>query len=193
MDCVEISRSGGGEGIGGTIMPLGGLVDAKTEVAVEKMRKIKEMSGISSFSTGGPGRAVRINGVADLSTYVKIGRSIRAMSEAAAPYGIKIASCLTPTMNWGAGHPWRKFTFADGSVREFAVCPGDEGFRRDFAEKCAVLVREAKPFAHNFSDDFRYFGNGCFCDDHVRRFAALTGVADGSKQAGRRSSTTRSE
>ena len=169
------------EGIGGTIMPLGGLVDAKTEVAVAKMRKIKEMSGISIFSTGGPGRAVRINGVADLSTYVTIGRSIRAMSEAAAPYGIKIASCLTPTMNWGAGHPWRKFTFADGSVREFAVCPGDEGFRRDFAEKCAVLVREAKPFAHNFSDDFRYFGNGCFCDDHVRRFAALTGVERGRK------------
>ena len=39
-----------GEGIGGTIMPLGGLMEAKTEVAVEKMRKIKEMSGISIFS-----------------------------------------------------------------------------------------------------------------------------------------------
>ena len=169
------------EGIGGTIMPLGGLVDAKTEVAVEKMRKIKEMSGISIFSTGGPGRAVRINGVADLSTYVKIGRKIRAMSEAAAPYGIKISSNLTPTMNWGAGHPWRKFTFASGAVREFAVCPGDEGFRKDFAEKCAAMVREAKPFAHNFSDDFRYFGNGCFCDDHVKRFAALTGVKRGRK------------
>ena len=169
------------EGIGGTIMPLGGLVDAKTEVAVEKMRKIKEMSGISIFSTGGPGRAVRINGVADLSTYEKIGRKIRALSEAVAPYGIKISSNLTPTMNWGAGHPWRKFTFSTGAVREFAVCPGDEGFRKDFAEKCAAMVREAKPFAHNFSDDFRYFGNGCFCDDHVERFAALTGVKRGRK------------
>ena len=163
------------EGIGGTIMPLSGVVEAKTEVAVEKMRRIQEMSGISIFSVGGPGRAVRINGVADLATYERIGRRIRAMSEAAAPYGIKIASCLTPTMNWGAGHPWRKFTFADGSVREFAVCPGDEGFRRDFAEKCAAMTREAKPFAHSFSDDFRYFGNGCFCDDHLRRFAELVG------------------
>ena len=169
------------EGIGGTIMPLGGLIDAKTEVAVEKMRKVKEMSGISIFSTGGPGRTVRVNGVADLSVYVNIGRKIHAMSEAAAPYGIKIVSTLVPTMNWGAGHPWRKFTFASGAVREFAVCPGDEGFRKDFAEKCAAMVREAKPFAHNFSDDFRYFGNGCFCDDHVKRFAALTGIERGRK------------
>ena len=167
------------EGIDGTIMPLGGLMEAKTEVAVEKMRKIKEMSGISIFSTGGPGRAVRVNGVADVATYTKIGRKLHAMSEAAAPYGIKIVSTLVPTMNWGAGHPWRKFTFASGAVREFAVCPGDEGFRKDFAAKCAVLVREAQPFAHNFSDDFRYFGNGCFCDDHVKRFAALTGVERG--------------
>ena len=132
------------EGIGGTIMPLGGLIDAKTEVAVEKMRKVKEMSGISIFSTGGPGRTVRVNGVADLSVYVNIGRKIHAMSEAAAPYGIKIVSTLVPTMNWGAGHPWRKFTFASGAVRDFAVCPGDEGFRKDFAAKCAAMVREAK-------------------------------------------------
>ena len=164
------------EEVGGTIMPLGGLMAAKTEVVVEKMLKIQEMSGISIFSVGGPGRAVRINGVADLATYEKIGRRIRMLNEAAAPYGIKIASCLTPTMNWGGGHPWRKFTFASGAVREFAVCPGDEGFRKDFAEKCAAMVREAKPFAHSFSDDFRYFGNGCFCDDHVRRFAVLTGI-----------------
>ena len=170
-----------GEGIGGTMMPLGGLVEAKTEVAVEKMRKVKEMSGISIFSVGGPGRTVRVNGVADLSVYVNIGRKIHAMGEAAAPYGIKIVSTLVPTMNWGAGHPWRKFTFASGAVRDFAVCPGDEGFRNDFAAKCAAMVREAKPFAHNFSDDFRYFGNGCFCDDHVKRFAALTGVERGRK------------
>ena len=64
------------EGIGGAIMPLGGLVEAKTEVAVEKMRKIQEMSGISIFSTGGPGRAVRVNGVADMSVYTNIGRKI---------------------------------------------------------------------------------------------------------------------
>ena len=169
------------EGIGGTIMPLGSILDAKTDVGVAKMLKIKEMSGVSMFSIGGPGRAVRINGVADIATYEKIGRKIRALSEAVAPHGIKISSNLTPTMNWGAGHPWRKFTFATGAVREFAVCPGDEGFRKDFAAKCAAMVREAKPFAHNFSDDFRYFGNGCFCDDHVARFAALTGVKRGRK------------
>ena len=175
------AESAATEGIGGTIMPLGSILDAKTDVGVAKMLKIKEMSGVSLFSIGGPGRAVRINGVADIATYEKIGRKIRALSEAVAPHGIKISSNLTPTMNWGAGHPWRKFTFSTGSVREFAVCQGDEGFRKDFAAKCAAMVREAKPFAHNFSDDFRYFGNGCFCDDHVARFDALTGVKRGRK------------
>ena len=110
-----------GEGIGGTIMPLGGLVEAETEVAVEKMRKVKEMSGISIFSVGGPGRTVRVNGVADLSVYVNIGRKIHAMSEAAAPYGIKIVSTLVPTMNWGAGHPWRNEGSAPRRRRNLAV------------------------------------------------------------------------
>ena len=77
--------------------------------------------------------------MADIATYEKIGRKIRALSEAVAPHGIKISSNLTPTMNWGAGHPWRKFTFATGTVREFAVCPGDEGFRKEAEAYLATL------------------------------------------------------
>ncbi len=97
-------------------MPFGlGAFGGDTDKIAERLREVKARGGISRFVMSGPGHAVRVNGVADIATYAKIGRKIHALSEAAAPYGKKIVSSLVPTMNWGAGHPWRKFTFANGN------------------------------------------------------------------------------
>ena len=54
--------------------------------------------------------------------------------------GAEVLYKMMPTLNCGINHPWRKFTLADGKVREFTACPGEEGFRKDFAAKCAAVA-----------------------------------------------------
>ena len=165
------------EEIGGTVMPLSGQVSQEGAQGIaQRLRAIKARGGISRFVLSAPGHSVRVKGMMDVAGYAEIGRRLRAIKDAVAGDGIDVGYMMLPTMNCGIHHPWRKFTLADGSVREFTACPGDEEFRRDFAAKCAAVDRELHPFAHMFGDDFRYFGNGCFCEDHLRRFSEKTGV-----------------
>ena len=192
--CIAVGGLGSGaaeETIGGTVLPMSMRGDVQT--MVQRLKDIKARGDISRFALSAPGHAVRVGGIMDISGYVQIGRKLRAIQEAVSADGIAVGYMMLPTINCGINHPWRKFTFADGSERAFTVCPGEEGFRRDFAAKCAAVDAVAKPPFHMFGDDFRYWGFGCFCDGHLRRFAERTGVlrdrqtlAQGLKRTGRR-------
>ena len=165
------------EEIGGAVLPMSApLLNGDVKAIAQKLRAIKERGAISRFVLSSPGHSVRINGMMGVDAYRKIGCTLRAVREAVASDGIDVGYMMLPTMNCGINHPWQKYTREDGSVREFTACFGDEGFRRDFAAKCAAVDAEAKPPFHMFGDDFRYWGFGCFCEDHLRRFAELTGV-----------------
>ncbi|MBQ3289468.1 MAG: hypothetical protein IJH50_08690 [Kiritimatiellae bacterium] len=165
------------EEIGGAVLPMSApLLNGDAKAIAQKLRAIKERGAISRFVLSSPGHSVRINGMMGVDAYRKIGCTLRAVREAVASDGIDVGYMMLPTMNCGINHPWQKYTREDGSVREFTACFGDEGFRRDFAAKCAAVDAEAKPPFHMFGDDFRYWGFGCFCEDHLRRFAELTGV-----------------
>ena len=165
------------EEIGGAVLPMSApLLNGDAKAIAQKLRAIKERGAISRFALSSPGHSVRINGMMGVDAYRKIGCTLRAVREAVASDGIDVGYMMLPTMNCGINHPWQKYTREDGSFREFTACFGDEGFRRDFAAKCAAVDAEAKPPFHMFGDDFRYWGFGCFCEDQLRRFAELTGV-----------------
>ena len=167
----------GVEDIGGTVMPHGlGSFHGDTDKIAERLREVKRRGGISRFVMCGPGHAVRVNGIMDVAGYAEIGRKIGALQRKVAADGILVGYKMMPTTNCGIHHPWRKFTLADGKVRAFTACPGEEGFRKDFAAKCAAVAGEGHPFLHLMDDDFRYFTLGCFCEDHLRRFAEISGV-----------------
>ena len=168
--CVE-------EDIGGTVMPFGlGSFHGDTDKIAERLREVKARGGISRFVMSGPGHAVRVNGIMDVAGYAALGRRIGEIQRKVAADGILIGYKMMPTLNCGIKHPWRKFTLADGKVREFTACPGEEGFRKDFAAKCAAIAGAGHPFLHLMDDDFRYYSLGCFCEDHLRRFAEISGV-----------------
>ena len=162
------------EEIGGAVLPMS--MQGDVGEVVQKIRAVKARGDISRFVLSSPGHSVRVNGMMDVEGYARIGRKLRAIREAVAADGIEVGYMMLPTINCGINHPWRKFTFADGTERAFTACPGEEGFRRDFAAKCAAVDAEAKPPYHMFGDDFRYWGFGCFCDRHLRRFEEQTGV-----------------
>ncbi len=167
----------GVEDVGGTIMPHGlGSFHGDTDKIAERLREVKQRGGISRFVMSAPGHAVRVNGIKDVAGYAAIGRKIGELQRKVETDGILIGYKMMPTTNCGINHPWRKFTLADGKVREFTACPGEEGFRKDFAAKCAAVAREGRPFLYLMDDDFRYFSLGCFCEDHLRRFAEISGM-----------------
>lgn len=167
------------EDVGGTVMPYGSG-ETPEEIAASLV-KVRAKSGISNFTLSGPGHGVRLSGILDVTGYATLGRKIGAVRAKLVGKGIKIGYKMLPTTNCGIRHQFMKFTFADGAVREFTACSGDENFRKDFAAKCAAVAKEARPFVLLVDDDFRYYGDGCFCENHVRRFAKAVGVAPNRK------------
>ena len=165
------------EEVGGTVMPFGGSAfGGDADKVAERMRVVKERGGITRFVISGIGSSVRVNGIKGPEAYTALGRHIAAVQRKVAADGIKIGFFMSPTHNCGINHPWAKFTNYDGTERAFTSCPGEEGFRRDLAAKATALAAEAHPFLYLMEDDFRYWGLGCFCANHVRRFSEQTGV-----------------
>ena len=168
------------EDVGGTVTPYSlNAFNGDTDAIADALREVKRRGGISRFVMSGPGHAVRVNGMLDVAGYAALGRRIGELQRKVASDGILVGYKMMPTMNCGINHPWRKFTLSDGKVRTFTACPGDEGFRKDFAAKCAAVAGAGRPFLYLMDDDFRYFTLGCFCEDHLRRFAEISGVSRG--------------
>ena len=171
------------EDVGGTVMPYSlAAFGGDTDKIAELLRNVKERGGISRFTMSGPGHRVRVNGIMDVAGYAALGRRIGEVQRKVAADGIQIGYKMMPTLNCGINHPWRKFTMADGKVRAFTACPGEEGFRKDFAAKCAAIAGAGHPFLYLMDDDFRYWGLGCFCEGHLRRFAEISGVTRDRKE-----------
>ena len=165
------------EEVGGTVMPFGGSAfGGDADRAAERMRIVKERGRISRFAMSGIGSSVRVNGMKGPEAYTALGRHIADVQGKVASDGIKIGFFMSPTLNCGINHPWAKFTNFDGTERAFTACPGEAGFRKDLAAKAAALAAEAHPFLFLMEDDFRYWGLGCFCENHLRRFSEQTGV-----------------
>ena len=164
------------EDVGGTVMPFGlGAFNGDTDKIAERLREVKARGGISRFVMSGPGHRVRVNGMMDVEGYAALGRRIGEIQRKVAADGILIGYKMMPTLNCGINHPWQKFTLADGKERAFTACPGEEGFRKDFAAKCAAIAGAGHPFLYLMDDDFRYYTLGCFCEGHLRRFAEMVG------------------
>ena len=160
-----------------TVHPLPIGTSASTEEIVTTVRGIHRCSGISRFVLHAPGHGVRLTGYYDAEGYRGVGRRIRAVQDQVRAEGIDVGFLMGPTMNVGVNHPWRKFTFADGRERAFTACAGDRAFQRDFAARCGALAAECRPFLFMMEDDYRFWGSGCFCSNHVARFSRLTGRA----------------
>ena len=168
------------EEVGGTVMPFGGSAfGGDADKAAERMRIVKERGHISRFVMSGIGSSVRVNGIKGPEAYTALGRHIAAVQAKVAADGIKIGFFMSPTLNCGINHPWVKFRNFDGTERAFTACPSEAGFRKDLAAKAAALAAEAHPFLFLMEDDFRYWGLGCFCGKHLRRFSEQTGVNRG--------------
>lgn len=175
---VASALSACAEEIGGTVLPMSAnLLSGNVGEIAGKLRSFHARGGISRFVLGAPCHSVRVNGILDVDGYAQIGRNLRSVMEAVKADGIEVGYMMLPTVNCGINHPWTHFTRDDGSVRAFTACPGEEGFRKDFAAKCAAVSKAARQPYIMFGDDFRYWDFGCFCDGHLRRFAEKTGVA----------------
>ena len=171
------------EDVGGTVTPYSlNAFNGDADAIADALREVKRRGGISRFVMSGPGHTVRVNGMMDVAGYAALGRRIGALQRKVASEGIQVGYKMMPTTNCGINHPWRKFTLSDGKVRAFTACPGDEGFRKDFAAKCAAVAGAGRPFLYLMDDDFRYFTLGCFCEDHLRRFAEISGVSRDRKE-----------
>jgi hypothetical protein len=172
---VRGANSPSAESFNGTLMPYSlGACGGDPAALADRLRTIKARSGISKFLLYGPGHGVRITGMLDVDAYEAIGRTVKAVKDRVKGDGIDVGFLMLPTMNCGINHPWQTFVHAWKTTRDFTPCPGEPGFRAHFAAKCRA-VAAAHPYVYAMEDDFRYFGSGCFCPGHLKRFGAEMG------------------
>ena len=163
------------ESFGGTLMPYSlSACDGDPSRLADRLRTIKARSGISKFLLYGPGHSVRITGMLDVPAYETLGKTVKSVKDLVKGDGIDVGFLMLPTMNCGINHPWQTFVQAWKAPRDFTPCPGEPGFREHFAAKCRAIAA-AHPFVYAMEDDFRYFGQGCFCPGHLKRFGAAAG------------------
>lgn len=98
------------------------------------------------------------------------------------PFGIKCGILVQASI----GHGYKlnvPFGFRhrvrakDGSDNLYSVCPTDKNFQEHFKHVMAVLASH-DPAHIMLDDDFRlinFGGNGCVCEEHMRRFAEQAG------------------
>jgi len=149
-----------------TVLPLGIGMDKTTEAIAETIRDVHARAGVSRVVLHAPGHGVRILGYYDEAGYRAVGRRVKTVQDAVRTEGVEVGFLMGPTMNVGIGHPWTKFIMKDGRERPFTACPGDPVFRKAFAAHCAAVAGECRPFLYMMEDDFRLFGDGCFCERH---------------------------
>ena len=163
----------------GTVLPFGGIPpgadNAYVSNVVSTVRDVRARTGVTRFVLGGPGHSVRVSGVLPTEGYRALGRMIRTAQEQVRDEGIEIGYRMGPTVNVGINHPWQKFVTSSGEERLFSACVGDPAYQGAFARQCAAVAGECRPYLHMMEDDFRYFGPGCFCTNHLRRFSAQSG------------------
>lgn len=158
----------------GAIMPYSLLSCGGEPTAIaDRLRFVKRESGLSRFVLYGPTHIVRVVGMRTVADYAEMGRKIGMIKNLVAADGIEVGYLMMPTMNCGIRHPFRGYVYRDGRPRDITACPADSAFRADFAAKCAALAREARPAVFMMEDDFHYFGEGCFCDFHRKRFEGM--------------------
>ena len=173
---LGLAASAAAESVGGTVLPYGIMTCGGEPAALaERLTAINAESGITNFVLHGPGKHVRITGMLGREAYAENGRTLKAVADILRPKGMKVGYWLAPTMNCGIRHPYRKYVTESGAERTFTPCVGDRTFRADFAANCAAVAAEAHPSVFLMEDDFRYFGSGCFCADHLRRLGEKTG------------------
>lgn len=158
----------------GAIMPYSLLSCGGEPTAIaDRLRFVKRESGLSRFVLYGPTHIVRVVGMRTVADYAEMGRKIGMIKDLVAADGIEVGYLMMPTMNCGIRHPFRGYVYRDGRPRDITACPADPAFRADFAAKCAALAREARPAIFMMEDDYHYFGEGCFCDFHRKRFEGM--------------------
>ena len=180
MAAVSLTAAAVDEPITGTILPLVSIPVPVTEECisntVKQIREVAERSGIRKVALGGPGHSVRVSGMLPVEKYRELGQGFAAIKAILAKDGVEVCYRMAPTVNVGANHPWRHYTWESGEERAFTACPADVGFRKEFARQCAAVAGEMRPFLYMMEDDFRYWGSGCFCPEHVAAISAAEGV-----------------
>lgn len=165
----------------GDVMPFSLTAGRSPAEIAERLRYFKERCGMTNFVLSGPSHVVRISGYMSVDGYRGLGRKLAEVQTLVRDDGINAGYLAMPTLNLGCSHPFRVWTQESGKPRVIRACPADPAFRRHFAEKFAAVAAESKPYLFMFEDDYGV-GSGCFCDDHIARFAKLTG-APGSREA----------
>lgn len=140
----------------------------------ERLLAVRDLCGISRFALYAPRHVVRLTGVKTPTDYAAYGRTLKALRDRLGPRGITCGYLAMPTINIGIHHPGRDYVCENGATRPFTGCPRDPAFRALLISNLVAVARVAQPPFIMLEDDFRFFGTGCFCTEHLAAFDSRT-------------------
>ncbi len=141
----------------------------------EDMIRLREATGIHRFLLVGLHNGVRITGYPADEDYWQFAETLRFIMEKTAPYGIEVGWWCLPTLKTGPS-PFQAIVDISGKPSPISTCPLDARFAADFCRRVQIVLRHARPGIMLLEDDFQLsnhpgFRLGCFCPEHLKRFA----------------------
>lgn len=162
------------------IIPVSIDIDSPTyEQIVEDILFQNKEYGFRRFALSGPQGGYRSTNYPSVKHYEKLALLAKKIKEALIPYGIDCGWWVTVTIKGGLSKEFSPMIKPDGSPTTFSNCPLDPEFQKGFAKRIALFAKIAKPSFIITEDDYSIhastWGEGCFCDYHLKEFAKRTG------------------
>lgn len=154
------------------IIPVSIDIDWPTkENVINDILEQHEKYGFTRFALSSPCGGWRGVGYPPTDFYIKNAELFKEVRDEVKKHGCDCGWWITLTLKAGKTEGFRSMVKADGSEHPFALCPLDEGFKKQFCENIAVFAKIAKPSFIITEDDFALSAaQGCYCEAHIEAF-----------------------
>lgn len=154
-------------------------LDPQTDTCDSIAKQIKyqhENYGFKRFAFFALSKGWRSIGYPPREHYIECANLAAEVKKQLASCDVECGWFLALTLKSGASEEFTSPVKADGTKHPFSSCPLDPGFRKRFAEDVALFAKIVKPAFIFTEDDFSIEAvSGCFCEHHLKEFAARQG------------------
>lgn len=160
-----------------TIIPVSLDLNWPTEEeVVQSILELNSLYGFTRFMLASPSAAWRTVGLPPKAFFEERAELFLRIKNRLLPHHIECGWWITATLKSGPTPGVMRQVKANGELHPFSNCPLDSHYRELFCESIALFARIAKPAFIVTEDDFSIAAaGGCFCEEHLKAFAAVQG------------------
>ena len=155
------------------IIPIGLKSAEETASAIMEQN---EKYGFTRFALIALSKGLRAVGYPPKEHYIEVAEKFKYVKNILKDYNFEIGWYMALSIKSGNCDDFQPIVKQNGDIHPFASCPMDSVFKKRLTEDIALFAKIAKPAFIFVEDDFSISAaNGCFCKNHLDKFAKRVG------------------